>query len=216
MVTTIIFDMDGVLLDSEPVWREIECEYYLKNYSLSLEFTDFDAFTGMPLRVFLRKLHERHQLPVDSLSQIHDVIVERVAQRIRQQPRPIAGIFDLLRYLQLNDIAMAVASSSPTSQINNVLKTLDIRHYFSAVVSAEGLSHGKPHPEIFLTAATMMEKPPESCLVIEDSLNGVIAAKAAGMRAIALPAEHQRSDVRFTIADNVVADHYQILALLAQ
>ncbi|EHG8818731.1 hexitol phosphatase HxpB [Salmonella enterica subsp. diarizonae] len=214
MSKIIIFDMDGVLIDSEPVWQQVECEFYLRHYNISLGPKDFDLFTGMPVGIFLRKLHENHGLPSNNLPQIQDTIVAQVAEKIRQKPKPIAGIFELLNYLQRRGSLMAVASSSPQYQIDNVLNTLNIRHYFSAVVSADGLSYGKPHPEIFLTAAAMLKAEPETCLVIEDSLNGVIAARAAGMRVIALPAEHQQNDPRFTIADTVILNHCQVLEWL--
>ncbi|CAM3443789.1 HAD family hydrolase [Escherichia coli] len=211
MFSAVIFDMDGVLVDSEPVWREVECEYYLRNYGLSLQREDFDPFTGMPVTIFLRKLHQRHALPEDNLRQVHDTIVEEVARRIRLKPAPLPGVYELLNHLHQHNIPLAVASSSPQRQIDNVLSTLNMRHYFSAVISAEGLAHGKPHPEIFLTAALMTGQEPEFCLVIEDSLNGVVAAKAAGMHVIALPAEHQQDDPRFTLADGKVTSHWQIL-----
>ncbi|WES68707.1 hexitol phosphatase HxpB [Superficieibacter sp. HKU1] len=214
MAITVIFDMDGVLIDSEPVWRDVEKKFYLQHHGLTLVDDDFDAFTGMPVMVFLRKLHERHRLPAHDLSLVHDVIVGQVAEKIRQQPRPVPGIFDLLDALRLRNILMSVASSSPLRQIDNVLDTLNIRHYFQAAISAETLAHGKPHPEIFLNAAAMMDADPQNCLVIEDSLNGLIAAKAAGMRALALPAPHQRHDPRFTLADQIIDHHDEVLPFI--
>lgn len=214
MTITVIFDMDGVLIDSEPVWQDVEKVFYLQQYGLTLVDADFTAFTGMPVMVFLRRLHEKHQLPAHNLPLIHDTIVERVAEKIRQQPRPMPGIFELLDELHRRNIAMSVASSSPLRQIDNVLDTLNIRHYFQAAISAETLAHGKPHPEIFLNAAAMMDADPASCLVIEDSLNGLIAAKAAGMRALALPAPHQRHDPRFTLADAIIDHHDEVLPFL--
>ena len=142
---------------------------------------------------------------------MHDAIVEEVARRIRLKPAPLPGVYELLNHLHQHNIPLAVASSSPQRQIDNVLSTLNMRHYFSVVISAEGLAQGKPHPEIFLTAALMTGQEPEFCLVIEDSLNGVVAAKAAGMQVIALPAEHQQDDPRFTLADGKVTSHWQIL-----
>lgn len=214
MAITVIFDMDGVLIDSEPVWRDVEKEFYLLRHGLTLVDDDFDAFTGMPVMVFLRKLHERHQLPAHDLSLVHDLIVGQVADKIRQQPRPVPGIFELLDALRQRNIPMSVASSSPLRQIDNVLDTLNIRHYFQAAISAETLAHGKPHPEIFLNAAAMMDADPQYCLVIEDSLNGLIAAKAAGMRALALPAPHQRHDPRFTLADQIIDHHDEVLPFI--
>ena len=113
MFSAVIFDMDGVLVDSEPVWREVECEYYLRNYGLSLQREDFDPFTGMPVTIFLRKLHQRHALPEDNLRQVHDTIVEEVARRIRLKPAPLPGVYELLNHLHQHNIPLAVASSSP-------------------------------------------------------------------------------------------------------
>ncbi|WP_312951556.1 HAD-IA family hydrolase [Superficieibacter sp.] len=214
MTITVIFDMDGVLIDSEPVWREVEKAFYLQRHGLTLVDSDFDAFTGMPVMIFLRKLHERHCLPAQDLRSVHDIIVGQVAEKIRQHPEPLPGIFDLLAALKQRNIPMAVASSSPLRQIDNVLDTLNIREYFSVAISAETLKHGKPHPEIFLKAAEMMDADPESCLVIEDSLNGLIAARAAGMQVLALPAAHQRQDPRFTLADQIIDHHDEVLPFI--
>lgn len=81
MSKIIIFDMDGVLIDSEPVWQQVECEFYLRHYNISLGPKDFDLFTGMPVGIFLRKLHENHGLPSNNLPQIQDTIVAQVAEK---------------------------------------------------------------------------------------------------------------------------------------
>ncbi|MFP1497221.1 HAD family hydrolase [Escherichia coli] len=117
MFSAVIFDMDGVLVDSEPVWREVGSgEYYLRNYGLSLQREDFDPFTGMPVTIFLRKLHQRHALPEDNLRQVHDTIVEEVARQIELKPAPVPGVSELLNHLHQHNIPLAVASSSPQRQ----------------------------------------------------------------------------------------------------
>ena len=105
---------------------------------------------------------------------------------------------------------MVVASSSPKKQIARVLEALNITHYFSHQVSAEGLVNGKPHPAVFLLAAEKLGLTSEQCIVIEDAINGMVAAKAAEMKVIVMPDPEQRSDPRFALADAKVDSLNQV------
>lgn len=204
MTIAVIFDMDGVLVDSEPVWVEVEKEIYLQRYGVRLSDEDFKDTAGVRIDKVLTLRHHRYDLPPQDVPARASDIVTEVGNRIQSSPQPMPGVEDLLETLRKRSIPLAVASSSPQKQIERVLSALNLTHYFAHLVSAEGLINGKPHPAVFLLAAEALGVEPESCIVIEDAVNGTIAAKAAQMRVIVMPAPDARSDRRFGIADGQI------------
>ena len=204
MTTVVIFDMDGVLVDSEPVWVDVEKEIYLQRYGVSLSDEDFRDTAGVRIDKVLTRHHLRYGLPQQEIPARALDIVTEVGNRIQSAPQPMPGVEKLLETLRGRGIPLAVASSSPQNQIERVLSALGLTHYFTHLVSAEGLINGKPHPAVFLLAAEALGVEPESCIVIEDAVNGMVAAKAAQMRVIVLPAPEARSDRRFGLADGQI------------
>ncbi|HDO1316713.1 hexitol phosphatase HxpB [Aeromonas veronii] len=206
----IIFDMDGVLVDSEPVWMAVEQDIYLKQYGVQLTSDDFIDSAGIRVDNLLATHHQRYSLPMEDVPQRAIDVVTEVGRRIQSSPIPMPGIFELLETIKQHGLPMVVASSSPQKQIARVLEALNITHYFSHQVSAEGLVNGKPHPAVFLLAAEKLGLPPEQCIVIEDAINGIVAAKAAEMKLIVMPDPEQRSDLRFALADAKVDSLNQV------
>lgn len=206
----IIFDMDGVLVDSEPVWMAVEQDIYLKQYGVQLTSDDFIDSAGIRVDKLLATHHQRYSLPMEDVPQRAIDVVTEVGRRIQSSPIPMPGVFELLETIKQHGLPMVVASSSPKKQIARVLEALNITHYFSHQVSAEGLVNGKPHPAVFLLAAEKLGLTPEQCIVIEDAINGMVAAKAAEMKVIVMPDPEQRSDRRFALADAKVDSLNQI------
>ncbi|MFI3247190.1 MAG: hexitol phosphatase HxpB [Ferrimonas sp.] len=208
----VIFDMDGVLIDSEPYWQQAQLEIF-PNYGVPLTRADTITTKGLRIDQVVQHWHQRYpwgsQAPQKQAAEIQWVaqqIVQRVEQLIRTEGRPLNGVQQALIHLQQQGIPMALATSSPQSLIDATLTRLQLHQYFQAVCSAEQLPYGKPHPQVYLDAAAALSIAPISCLAIEDSLNGVIAAKAAGMQVIAIPEPDQRHDPRFSIADHTLLD----------
>ncbi len=200
VIKAVIFDMDGVLIDSEPLWRKAMIEGFT---SCGFEFTEADcrATTGMRLReviAFWLTQWERHDLAVDA---INTLILDKLTQLVETQGQEMLGASDLLKWLKQAGYKIGLATSSDERFMNTVLSHLKLRTYFDVVVSAERLKYAKPHPEVFLNCAAGLEVLPNACLVIEDSVNGVIAAKAASMRVAAIPEIEFRDKVGFKIAD---------------
>ncbi|PHI30503.1 hexitol phosphatase HxpB [Budvicia aquatica] len=206
----IIFDMDGVLVDSEPVWMAVEQDIYLKQYGVQLTSDDFIDSAGIRVDKLLATHHQRYSLPMEDVPQRAIDVVTEVGRRIQSSPIPMPGVFELLETIKQHGLPMVVASSSPKKQIARVLEALNITHYFSHQVSAEGLVNGKPHPAVFLLAAEKLGLTPEQCIVIEDAINGMVAAKAAEMKVIVMPDPEQRSDPRFALADAKVDSLNQV------
>lgn len=203
-VRAVIFDMDGVLIDSEPFWVEAEREVFAR-VGVDLRPEDMVHTIGLRIEEVARFWFRRRPWEGPAPEDVASDVLHRVVALVRERGRPLPGVRRTLERFASRGVPMAVASSSPGRLIRIVLDQLGIAGYFAAAVSAEGESHGKPHPAVFLTAASKLGVEPPSCLVIEDSVNGVIAAKAARMKCLAVPDPRQRDDPRLVLADEVVA-----------
>jgi len=185
MIEGVIFDMDGVIMDSEPIHYKVE-KAILANFEESFEFEDHARFVGQTTRDLWKTLCEERNLPqgfeVLALLDNADYMQELEKGEIT----PIAGLIELLKNLKAQKIPMVVASSAIRKNIDTVISRFDIRSYFEGSVSGQDVEKTKPNPEIFLKAAKVIDIKPENCLVIEDAKHGVAAAKAAGMFCIAL------------------------------
>lgn len=196
-----VFDMDGVLVDSEPLWQEAEIEVF---GTVGVELSRAMCEETMGLRIDEAVAHWHRRTPWDGPSQpeIADRVVAGVAARIAERGEPLPGVREALDACRRRGLRLALASSSPMPLIGAVLERFDLAGTFEVVVSADGEPYGKPHPGIYLTAADRLAVAPTACVAIEDSLNGVIAAKAARMRAVAIPLDP--ADPRFGVADAVL------------
>jgi len=203
MVTAIIFDMDGLLIDSEPFWRRAQV-YAFGTVGLTLD--DNDMRTTMGRRIDEVVAHWYHERPWTGASQkdIEALIVDKVIEQVKSDGKPMPGAIQVLDFFKHQHVPMALASSSLNEIINAVIEKLDIKDYFEHIYSAENETHGKPHPGVYITAASLLGVPVHRCLAFEDSPSGVLAAKAARMKCVAVPnAEHQ-SDKYIQIADVVI------------
>jgi sugar-phosphatase len=200
MIESVIFDMDGILLDSEPFWQEAEMEVFA-TVGIQLTRAQCIETTGLPVHDVVMYRFKQHPWNKKSNEQVAEEIVSGVEQRVREHAVPLDGVTELLEFFQTHKIPVAVASSSATRLIGTVLKKLSLENVFQVVHSAENEEYGKPHPAVFLTTAKLLNTNPAQCLVFEDSFNGLIAAKAARMKTIAVPMAAQWNETRFDIAD---------------
>lgn len=183
MLKAVIFDMDGVIIDSEPLHLEV-CIDLFKKLGLNFCEKEYSTFIGVSNTSMWTTLKEKYNLK-QSLEELVEIQAKANLDCIKGKDiSPIAGVRELLSELKSNNIKIALASSSPVEGIELVLSKFNIREYFSDVVSGEGLKRGKPAPDIFLKAAELIGIEPENCAVVEDSNHGVSAAKAAGMKCL--------------------------------
>lgn len=216
MIKAIIFDMDGVIVDSEPVWIQVEKELYKNRYNIELNDSDFKECYGVPVKEVIKKHHSTYKLSLIDVDEVKKQVVSMVINQMKDNPIPINGLQTLLSYLKQLKIPFAIASSSSITHIKTVIDKLGVADYFNEdlIFSADDVKFGKPNPQLFMNTADALGIPHEQCLVIEDSLVGVIAAKAARMSVIAIPNINQYKDPRFSIADTIVSNHLQTKAYL--
>ncbi len=182
MITTIIFDMDGVIIDSEPIYFRVILKMF-REMGIGMTEEELTNFVGRS------DLWETIKQEYDANFDVDEINREEQRRFLAYLNNhfdggPIDGVEELLRSLNEKNYKLALASSSRVENINTVLNKLNLERYFPLRISGADLETSKPHPEIFLKAAEMAGAQPEQCLVIEDSKNGVMGAKAAGMLCI--------------------------------
>jgi len=213
MIKAIIFDMDGVLVDSEPFHIEIEKQQFLMN-QLSITNEEHHRYMGVATNVMWEQIAERHSLnaSVEELTEQNRIESIRFFTEVKEIP-VMPGLIDLLEKLQQKKYPMAVASSSFPEIIKLILERTGIRKYFQVVVSSQEAGKSKPEPDVFLLAARKLKVMPNDCLVVEDSKNGIKAAQAAGMSCVAYqsPGVDPQSQKE---ADAVVKNYAQLEMML--
>lgn len=200
MLRAAIFDLDGLLIDSEPLWQRAEHELFA-TVGLQLSEAEMAETTGLRIDEVVALRHRQQPWETPSVEQLSEHIVARVVALVLAEGHAKPGGGRAIAMCARAGLRLGVASSSPLRLIEASLARLGLRDRFAEVVSAEREPFGKPHPAVFLTAASRLGVAPTECLVFEDSLNGLIAAKAARMICVAVP---ERADPRLAIADLVL------------
>lgn len=212
MINAVIFDMDGVLVDSEPLWRQAKINAVARFGGNITEEQTYES-TGLRIDEIAAHWIRRCDLDPNCQAELADAILSAVIEQIKQKGTLLPGVRDTLEWLSSQtELKIGLASSSPYRLIEAVLEIFELEKYFLHYVSAEKLPFGKPHPQVYLEAATLLETPAHECLAIEDSVNGLIAAKAARMTAICVPEPGQESNPRFGIADIRLASLNEFLS----
>ena len=181
MLTGIIFDFDGTLIDSIPAHMKV-LKKIAKRHGMTITNEAFSHYNGMSSTAGFRKIMHEHHLHFSALKIAWELF------KAKKDIRNHVSIFPETKAClqRLKGYDLAVATSSHRDYLNELTRRFGIQHYFSALISASDVRHSKPSPEIFLKAAKQLGKKPEESVVIEDSLNGVIAAKRAGIPVIAI------------------------------
>ncbi len=192
----VVFDMDGVLIDSEPLWRRAEVEIF-RQLGLRLEESDCEATMGQRIDAVVAYWHARQPWQGESLQSVAGRIVERVAGLIREQGHPLPGAVETVRALHRSGVLLGLASSSWMRLIDAVVDRLALRSCFRVLHSAEQEAHGKPAPDVYLTACRRLGVNPADAWAVEDACSGVQAARSAGMQVLAVPAPANRDNPCF-------------------
>jgi HAD superfamily hydrolase (TIGR01509 family) len=196
----VIFDMDGVLIDSEPVWK-IAMQAVFDEVGCGLTKTDFQKTVGLRLDEVILFWYNHTGWKGLTPQEVEGKIVQRMVELISKDGQPLVGVIETLQFLKAKGLKIGLATSSYSVLIETVLNKLNIKNYFDFTHSAELESHGKPHPAVYLTVAEKLGVFPTECLVIEDSLNGIISGKAARMRVVCIPEKTHSPEPRLILAD---------------
>jgi len=193
LLTGLVFDMDGVLVDSEPCWYEAMVRV-LNRRGAPLSIEDCRRTSGTPIGLLVEQYQGRWPAAVPAASR--SAVVEEILSALRDtlsQRRPLVrGTLEALRFLTGHGVTLALASSSPRSLIRFTLDTFGLRPFFAGVVSVDDVQQGKPAPDVYLRALTLLPPPPGITLAVEDSPTGLLSARRAGLSCLSLPAPHHR------------------------
>ncbi len=181
----IIFDMDGVLVDSEPVHLEAT-RLLMQEHGIVYTSADEERYFGCTDREMFLDLRDRYRLSPD-VHDLADAWIERVVHLLPQRIVPMRGVPRVLERLRASGFRLALASSSSPAIIRTTIEGLGLGEAFEVTVSGRDVARGKPEPDIFLETARRLAVPPAACLVVEDSQNGLRASLAAGMPCVVIP-----------------------------
>ncbi|TVL11212.1 2-deoxyglucose-6-phosphatase [Shewanella algae] len=201
-IQAVIFDMDGILIDSEPVWQQAEYQV-LQQLGMTVSREAIQQTTGLRIDQVVDFWLQRFPEVKVEPQYIADQIIAAVIAYIRRDGKPMSGVVDALSTCRSRGLKVGLATSSSWDIIDAVLGKLAITEAFDAIQSAQDFPLGKPHPEVYLSCAAKLALAPSRCLAVEDSFNGLIAARAANMQTLIVPAAEQRQDPRWAAA------HYQ-------
>jgi HAD superfamily hydrolase (TIGR01509 family) len=199
----VIFDLDGLLIDSEPFWRQAEIEVF-GSVGLHLSETDTRQTMGLRIDDAVRHWWDRHPWPGMTPVEVERAVTERVAELIISEGEPMPGALEAVDLCARLSLPVAVCSGSYAVVIVAALRRLGIESAVTVWHSAEWEPLGKPHPGSYLSTAAKLGIDPTLCLAVEDSFNGAIAAKAARMRVVAVPEKSAAGSARWGFCEAVL------------
>ncbi len=203
MIKAVIFDLDGLLIDSEPLWQEAEILIF-KRVNIILTPDLCLRTKGLRIDEVVDYWYQRYPWTNLSKQEVEELIVAKLIELIHLKGKPLPGVDKAIAFIRQQPVKIALASSSALIIIQAALQKLNLTDIFARVYSAQSEALGKPHPGVYLTTAKQLNVLPQHCLALEDSLNGVLAAKAAQMKCIAIPEPLQYNNPKFAIADRIL------------
>ena len=200
MINTVLFDMDGLLLDTEPLWGESMLRIAQK-HNIPITRERFKETTGLRIYEVTDYWAAKYPWQGSSANDVAEEILEDIIELSKVKGDVLKGVIQTLELLKKHHFKIGLASSSPARMIHALTDHFNISSYFDCITSADVVDLGKPHPAVFLHCAAALGAKPIECLVLEDSINGMIAGKAARMKVVVVPDEYHFDDPRFALAD---------------
>ncbi|TAJ55759.1 MAG: hexitol phosphatase HxpB [Chitinophagaceae bacterium] len=199
-LTTVIFDIDGLLIDSEPLWNEAAAEVF-SQYGVTLTEEQYKTTTGLRTKEFVHWWFAHYHISHSEQARAEKQIVYSVLDKIERKGTIMPGVPYIFDFFARKSFRIGLATSSPPALIDLVVKMTGIGKYLHASSSAEELPYGKPHPQVYLNCAEQLQSPPVQCICFEDSFNGLIAAKSARMKCVIVPHSSQAKEEKWGAAD---------------
>jgi sugar-phosphatase len=199
-INTVIFDMDGLLIDSEPLWNEAAIEVFV-TFGATLTNELCNTTTGLRTREFIQWWFAYFNINHIETKTAENLIFDSILQKVAAKGTIMPGVHHIINFFYEKGFKIGIATSSPQSLIDLVVRLTGIGPYIHATSSAEDLPYGKPHPQVYLDCAQKLKANPTNCLAFEDSFNGMIAAKAARMKCVVVPHGSVQKDDKWGAAD---------------
>ncbi|ELY4543858.1 hexitol phosphatase HxpB [Cronobacter sakazakii] len=200
-ILAAIFDMDGLLIDSEPLWDQAELEVMATLGVDTSRRQELPDTLGLRIDLVVALWFAQQPWNGPSLDEVTQRIITRAMTLVEEKRPLLPGVADAIALCKAQGLKVGLASASPLRMLERVLTLFDLREQFDVLASAEHLPYSKPHPQVYLDAAAKLGVDPLCCVTLEDSVNGMVATKAARMRSIVVPAEENRSDARWALAN---------------
>ena len=204
MIKAVIFDFDGIIIDSEPFWMEAEIGVF-KSVGVHLNPELCRQTTGLNTHDSIQYWYDIHKWTNKTISELHGEIMDAMHDLIVERVELKEGFMDVLQMFIDKNLPVAIASASPFRLIDTALKKFRLEDYFGVINSGDNEDAGKPHPALYLGAARRLGIEPVHCLAFEDSFNGAISAKAARMKLVVVPDQKDFAGTRFDFADLKIA-----------
>jgi len=206
-IKAVIFDLDGTILDNNEfhlkAWKK-----YLKDNGMEISDEDFKKYiSGRTNADAIAHLYKKNMTAEEA--SIHYLKKEEIYRKIYEKEiAPIAGLPEFLEDLQSHNVTMAIATSGVQVNIDYMFEHVQLKKYFTEIINSAHITRGKPHPEIFLKTAAALHTAAANCIVFEDSLPGITAGKAAGMKVVAITTSHKPEELNE--ADMIIKDYTEI------
>lgn len=203
-----IFDMDGLLINSEPLWQQAGINI-LNQYGLTITHSDMALWTGLPTSTIVANACAKYHRTLDHTKAATDILNHAVELICDAKPL-MPNVKETLTLLKEQGYRMAIASASPRRLLDHIVESCQIDDYFEYISSAHELPHSKPHPMVYLQACEQLGLRPEECVGVEDSKVGMTAVKAASMTAIVIPAAEHFTNAYWSLAEFKLASLAEI------
>ena len=200
MINTVLYDMDGLLLDTEPLWGESMLRIAQK-HNIEITRERFKETRGLRIYEVTEYWSRKYPWQGKDYLGVADEILDDIIALSKLRGSVLTGVENSLKMFKENGFKIGLASSSPSRMINALVEHFSIHHYFDCITSADAVELGKPNPAVFLHCAESLNSSPRECVVLEDSINGMIAGLAARMKVIVVPEALHFNDPGFSLAN---------------
>ncbi|MBU3744135.1 MAG: hexitol phosphatase HxpB [Sediminibacterium sp.] len=203
-LNTVIFDVDGLLINSEPLWNQAAAEVFAGR-NVYISEAEYATTTGLRTKEFVAWWLTHFQQDPAIFPAVEKEIVDSVLDKIATRAETLPGVAYIFEFFASRGFKIGLATSSPPELIAIAKKITGIESYVMAATSAEQLPYGKPHPQVYLNCATALGVAPVNCVCFEDSFNGMVAAKAARMKCVVVPHSSEIHHPKWGAADAKLA-----------